>query len=49
MEYIINDDTIIFSPLFNKVLDYKLLSNYKKIIFSDADLDSDFFEKLKKK
>ncbi len=38
MNYITNNDTIIFSPSFNDELDYKLLNVYKKIIFSNYDL-----------
>ena len=30
MNYITNNDTIIFAPSFNDELDYKLLNNYKK-------------------
>ena len=35
MDYITKDDTIIFSPEFNKELNSELLKNYKKIIFND--------------
>ncbi len=45
MNYITNNDTIIFAPSFNDELDYKLLNVYKKIIFSNYDLDNDLFEK----
>lgn len=33
--YWTNADTIVFYPEFNDILDIKLLSEYKKIIFSD--------------
>ncbi len=45
MNYITNNDTIIFSPSFNDKLDYKLLNDYKKIIFSDFNLNNNLFEK----
>ena len=45
MEYIKNKDTIIFSPEFNKELDYDLLSGYKKVIFSNYELIDDLFDK----
>ncbi len=45
MNYITKDDTIIFSPSFNDELDYKLLNDYKKIIFSDYELNSSLFDK----
>jgi len=48
MNYITNDNTIIFSPSFNRKLKSKLLNNnYKKIIFADYDLNNDLFEKYK--
>ena len=45
MNYITRGDTIIFASSFNNELDYMLLNNYKKIIFSDYDLNDDLFEK----
>ncbi len=45
MNYITNNDTIIFRPSFNDELDYKLLNDYKKIIFSNFDLNDNLFEK----
>jgi hypothetical protein len=44
MEYITKDNTIIFSPEFNKPLDPELLLNYKKIIFSNYELNYSLFE-----
>jgi len=44
MDYITNEETIIFSPDFNKPLDPAFLSNYKKIIFSNYKLDDNLFE-----
>ena len=35
MNYITINDTIIFNPSFDDELDYELLKNYKKIIFSN--------------
>jgi len=46
MYYITKEDTIIFSPEWNGPLDIKLLSNYKKIIFSDYELNDNLFEKI---
>jgi len=45
IDYITKDDTIIFSPNFNKPLDQEMLFNYKKIIFSDYVLDDNLFER----
>ena len=42
--YITNNDTIIFGSSFNEKLDCKLLSNYKKIIFSNYKLDVKLFD-----
>jgi hypothetical protein len=39
VDYITKDDTIIFTCKFNKLLDSELLSHYKKIIFSDYELN----------
>jgi hypothetical protein len=44
MEYITKDNTIIFSPEFNKPLVPELLLNYKKIIFSNFTLNYILFE-----
>jgi hypothetical protein len=44
MEYITKDNTIIFSPEFDKPLVPELLLNYKKIIFSDFTLNYSLFE-----
>jgi hypothetical protein len=44
MEYMTKDNTIIFSPEFNKPLDPELLLNYKKIIFSNHKLNDILFE-----
>jgi hypothetical protein len=44
MDYITSNNTIIFSPEFNKPLIPELLSNYKKIIFSDFELNYSLFE-----
>ena len=43
--YITNKDTIIFSPEWNNPLDIELLSNYKKLIFSNYELNYNLFEK----
>lgn len=44
--YITTDDTIIFSPKYNKPLDIELniQPQYKKIIFSDYELNNYLFE-----
>jgi len=47
MDYITKEDTIIFSPKFNKIIDKKLLANYKKVIFSDFELTDDLFDNYK--
>lgn len=45
LDYMENDDTIIFSPLYNKPLGYELLLHkYKKIIFSNCILSDRLFE-----
>jgi len=44
VDYITNDNTIIFSPKFDKPLNHKLLFKYKKIIFSDYELTEDLFD-----
>ena len=50
MDYITNEDTIIFGPSFNQELNPTLLINYKQIIFSDYELDPinsfDIYEKF---
>ena len=49
VDYITNEDTIIFGPSFNQELNPTLLTNYKQIIFSDYKLDPnlfDFYEKI---
>ena len=43
-DYITKNDTIIFSPEFNKPLNQEILSNYKKIIFSSYELNDGLFE-----
>ena len=49
MDYIIKDDTIIFSPEFDKPLDsIGLIDIYKKIIFSNYELCEDLFEAYEK-
>ena len=35
----INDDTIIFAPNFNELLDLELINKYKNLIFSDYALN----------
>jgi len=45
LNYITNEDTIIFSPYYNKPTDFNLLSQYNKIIFSDYELNEELFEK----
>ena len=37
MNYFVKNNTIIFSPSFNQILDIDLISNYEQIIFSDYD------------
>ncbi len=44
VDYITSDDTIIFSPKYNKPLNPELLANYKKIIFSDYELNNGLFK-----
>ena len=44
MNWITNTDTIIFDSEFNEKLDINLISNYRKIIFSDYELN----EKVRK-
>ena len=44
-DYITKEDTIIFSPEWNGPLDIELLSNYKKLIFSNYELNYNLFEK----
>ena len=44
MNYIINDDTIIFNIEFDEELDTELISGYKKLIFSDYVLNERIFE-----
>ena len=45
MEYIIKEDTIIFSNKYNNALDIYLISKYKKLIFSDYELNDNLFER----
>ena len=45
MSWMSNSDTIIFAPEFNCKLDLKLVSSYKKIIFSNYKLNDDIIEK----
>ena len=44
VDYITKDDIIIFSPNYNDIIDIKLLSNYKQIIFSFFVLQDDLFD-----
>jgi len=44
MNYIIKEDIIIFSPEFNDKINKELLSNYKKVIFSDYELTDSLFD-----
>ena len=48
VDYITNEDTIIFSPYYNGLIDTNLLSEYNKIIFSNYKLDYNSFENYKK-
>jgi hypothetical protein len=48
MNYIANEDTIIFSTVFNDKLNPGLLLGYKKIIFSDNELNEKLFEAYEK-
>ena len=43
--YITNEDTIIFMPHYDELIDINLLSQYNKIIFSDYELSEELFEK----
>jgi hypothetical protein len=45
VDYITNEDTIIFSPHYNKTMDIDLLTLHNNIIFSDYELSEDLFEK----
>jgi len=42
LNHITNEDTIIFSPYYNKPIDINLLSQYNKIIFSDYELNEKY-------
>ncbi len=44
MNWIANEDTIIFDARFNTELDIELISNYSKLIFSDYELNEKIFE-----
>jgi len=46
MDYITKEkgNTIIFCPHFNEKIDYKLLSNYEKVIFTDYKLTNSLFD-----
>ena len=44
MNWITNDDTIIFGPEFNKKLDIELISGFTKLIFSNHELNEKLFE-----
>jgi len=44
MNYITKEETIIFSPKFDKKIDDELLLNYKKIIFSKYELTNSLFD-----
>ncbi len=44
MNYITGNDTIMFNSVFNEKIDTELISNYKKLIFSDYTLDKQLFE-----
>ena len=44
MKYITKGDIIIFDPSFNEELDPSLLTNYKRIIFSNYILKYNLFE-----
>ena len=41
--YITNKDSIIFDPKYNYELNIDLISQYKKIIFSDWELSKDIY------
>ena len=45
MEYITKEDTIIFTNEYNDALDTDLISKYKKLIFSNYELNYDLFER----
>ena len=44
VDYITNEDTIIFGPSFNRELNHTLLTNYKQIIFADYKLNPNLFD-----
>jgi len=44
MNYITREDTVVFSPEFNEKIDIKLLSIYKKVIFSNYELTDNLFD-----
>jgi len=44
MNYIIKEETIIFSPYFDEKIYDGLLSNYKKVIFSNYELTDNLFD-----
>jgi len=43
MNYITKEDIIIFSSYFNKKINEELLSNYKKVIFSNYELTNNSY------
>ena len=48
MNYITNQDTIIFGPKYDESLDMILISNYSKLMFSNYALCDELFIKYKK-
>ena len=44
LNWITNNDTIIFNPKFNAELDIGLISKYTKLIFSNYELNKELFE-----
>ena len=44
MNWMTNDNTLIISPHFNKLLDVEFISKYKNIIFSNFELKCELFE-----
>ena len=49
MNYIVRDDIIIFNFKSNKKLNLNLLSYYKKVIFSDYELNECLFDEYESK
>ncbi len=44
MNWIANQNTIIFNTEFNEIIDISLISTYTKLIFSEYELNEQLFE-----